>query len=170
MIDIPRRLWAKFLLSANLNPTWADSQRFFVAHFFLPKTEKGRAHEWLEVLRRQFADAGARILLERRGKTRSDALGKNARKVEPEFWQIAAVFDQPAPEEVMDKKLLKLQLRIERETPLYPLSVSRYTVVYKVYGSPSGIAHYFPRTFRPRLRQPRDHRALPLFHQHLVNF
>jgi len=149
MIDIPRRLWARYLQLANLNASWADSQRFFVAHFFLPKTEKGRAHEWLAVLRHQFADAGARILLERRGKTRSDALGKNARKVEPEFWQIAAVFDQPAPEEVMDKKLLKLQLRIERETPLYPLSISRYIVVYKVYGSPSGIAHYFPELSDP---------------------
>jgi glutamate synthase (NADPH/NADH) large chain len=149
MIDIPRRLWARYLQLANLNASWADSQRFFVAHLFLPKTEKGRVHEWLAVLRRHFAEAGARILLERRGKTRSDALGKNARKVEPEFWQIAAVLEQPAPDEVMDKRLFELQLRIERETPLYPLSVSRYTVVYKVYGSPSGIAHYFPELSDP---------------------
>lgn len=149
MIDIPRRLWAKYLISANLNPTWAESQRFFVAHFFLPKSEKGRAIELLHRLRVLFSDAGARILLERRGVTRSDVLGRNAHKVEPEFLQVAAVFDQPAPNEVMDRRLFQLQLRIERETPLYPLSVSRYTVVYKVYGSPSGIAHYFPELSDP---------------------
>ncbi|MCS7266164.1 MAG: glutamate synthase-related protein [Armatimonadetes bacterium] len=149
MIDIPRRLWAKYLVTANLNPTWVDSQRFFVAHFFLPKREQNRSIELLHQLRLLFADFGARILLERRGKTRSDVLGKNAKKVEPEFWQIAAVFEQPAPDQVMDKKLFQLQLRVEREMPLYPLSVSRYTAVYKVYGSPSGIAHYFPELSDP---------------------
>lgn len=149
MIDIPRRLWAKYLVSANLNPSWADSQRFFIAHFFLPKNERSRSIELLHRLRLLFADFGARILLERRGKTRSDVLGKNARKVEPEFWQIAAVFEQPAPDQVMDRKLFQLQLRIERETPLYPLSISRYTAVYKVYGSPSSIAHYFPELSDP---------------------
>ncbi len=149
MIDLPRRLWAKYLSLANLNPTWTESQRFFVAHFFLPKSEANRSIELLHQLRFLFADFGARILLERRGKTRSDVLGKNARKVEPEFWQIAAVFEQPAPDYVMDKKLFQLQLQVERETPLYPLSVSRYTAVYKVYGSPSGIAQYFPELSDP---------------------
>jgi len=134
---------------ANLNASWADSQRFFVAHFFLPKTEKGRVHEWLAVLRRQFADAGARILLERRGKTRSDALGKTPERLSQNFGKSPLSWSNPLPKNVMDKKLLKLQLRIERETPLYPLSISRHTVVYKVYGSPSGIAHYFPELSDP---------------------
>jgi len=149
MVDIPRRLWSRYLQLAGLNPSWAESQRFFVAHLFLPKREKHRTHEWLTYLRKCFADFGARILLERLGKTRSDVLGKNAKKVEPEFWQIAAVFEQPAPDKVMDKKLFQLQLCVERETPLYPLSVSRYTAIYKFYGSPSSIAHYFPELSDP---------------------
>lgn len=149
MIDIPRHLWAKYLIEANLSPTWAESQRFFVAHFFLPKSEVGRSFELLHRLRLLFADFGTRILLERRGKTRSDVLGKNAQRVEPEFWQIAGVFEQPAPDYVMDQKLFRLQLLVERETPLYPLSVSRYVVVYKLYGSPSSIAHYFPELSDP---------------------
>ncbi|MFN3421993.1 MAG: glutamate synthase central domain-containing protein, partial [Armatimonadota bacterium] len=149
MIDIPRRLWAKYLISANLNPTWADSQRFFVAHLFLPKSERSRSLDLLHWLKTLFAEFGIRVLLEQRGKTRSDVLGKNASKIEPEFWQIAAVFEQPAPDEVMDRKLFQLQLRIESETPLYPLSISRYTAVYKVYGSPSSIAHYFPELSVP---------------------
>ena len=149
MIDIPRKLWAKYLEQANLNPSWSESQRFFVAHFFLPKTEQQRSQELLHQLRLIFADAGIRILLERLGNTRREALGRNARKVEPEFWQIAAVFEQPAPDEVMDKRLFHLQLRIERETPLHPVSMSRYTVVYKVYGSPSSIAYYFPELADP---------------------
>ncbi len=149
MIDIPRRLWARYLELAGLNASWAESQRFLVAHFFLPKAEKANAPIWLSQLRRLFAEAGVRILLERFGKTRSEVLGQNARKVEPEFWQIAGVFEQPAPDFVMDKQLLNLQLRIERETPIYPVSVSRYTVVYKVYGSPSGIGEYYPELSDP---------------------
>ncbi|MEZ8218322.1 glutamate synthase (ferredoxin) [Candidatus Fervidibacteria bacterium JGI MDM2 SSWTFF-3-K9] len=149
MIDIPRKLWAKYLEQSNLNLSWAESQRFFVAHFFLPKTEQHRSQELLHQLRLIFADAGIRILLERLGNIRREALGRNARKVEPEFWQIAAVFEQPAPDEVMDRRLFHLQLRIERETPLHPVSMSRYTVVYKVYGSPSSIAHYFPELSDP---------------------
>ena len=149
MIDIPRKLWAKYLEHAKLNPSWAESQRFFVAHFFLTKTEQHRSQELLRQLRLIFADAGIRILLERLGNTRKEALGRNAQKVEPEFWQIAAVFEQPAPDEVMDKRLFHLQLRIERETPLHPVSMSRYTAVYKVYGSPSSIAHYFPELSDP---------------------
>ncbi len=149
MIDLPRQLWAKYLASSNLNPSWAESQRFFVAHFFLPKSERSQSIELLHRLRLLFSDFAARILLEQRGKTRSDVLGKNAKRVEPEFWQIAAVFEQPAPDHVMDKKLFQLQLQVERETPLYPLSISRYTAVYKVYGSPSSIAHYFPELSDP---------------------
>ncbi|MCX7967007.1 MAG: glutamate synthase-related protein [Armatimonadetes bacterium] len=149
MVDIPRQLWAKYLVSANLSPTWAESRRFFVAHLFLPKSERSRSIELLHRIRLLFADFGARILLERRGKTRSDVLGQNARKVEPEFWQIAAVFEQPAPDQVMDRKLFQLQLRIERETPIHPLSISRYTAVYKFYGSPSSIAYYFPELSDP---------------------
>jgi glutamate synthase (NADPH/NADH) large chain len=149
MIDIPRKLWAKYLKQANLNPTWSESQRFFVAHFFLPKAEQHRSQELLHRLRLIFADAGIRILLERLGETRREALGRNARKVEPEFWQIAAVFEQPAPDEVMDKRLFHLQLRIEREASLHPVSMSRYTAVYKFYGSPSSIAHYFPELADP---------------------
>ncbi len=149
MIDIPRRLWAKYLISADLNPTWADSQRFFVAHLFLPKSERSRSLDLLHWLKTLFAEFGIRVLLKQRGKTRSNVLGKNASKVEPEFWQIAAVFEQPAPDKVMDRKLFQLQLRIESETPLHPLSISRYTAVYKVYGSPSSIAHYFPELSDP---------------------
>ncbi len=149
MIDIPRRLWARYLALANLNPSWAESQRFFVAHLFLPKSEKPHSEQWLTTLRRLFAEAGVRILLERRGKVRSETLGPNARRVEPEFWQIAAVLEQPAPDEVMDKRLFDLQMRLERETPLYPVSMSRYIVVYKVYGSPSAIAHYYPELSDP---------------------
>ncbi len=150
MIDIPRQLWARYLSLARLNPSWAESQRFFVAHFFLPKQEKAQGPVWLSALKRFFAEAGIRILLERIGKTRSEVLGPNARKVEPEFWQIAGVFEQPAPDFVMDKALFELQLRIERETPLFPVSMSRYTVVYKVYGSPNAIGHYYPELSDPQ--------------------
>lgn len=149
MIDIPRRLWARYLGLAGVRESWADSQRFFVAHFFLPRSEKERSHQLLNYLRKLFAEAGIRFLLDRRGKTRREALGKNARKVEPEFWQIAASFEQHASDQEMDKTLFDLQMRLERETPLRPLSMSRYTVVYKVYGSPSGIGHYYPELNTP---------------------
>ncbi len=150
MIDIPRHLWVRYLALAGVRGSWVESRRFFVAHFFLPRSEKERSHEWLGYLRKIFAEAGIKVLLDRRGKTRSEVLGKNARKMEPEFWQIAAVFEQPLSDQAMDKRLFDLQMRLERETPLHPLSVSRYTVVYKVYGSPCGIGHYYPELNDPQ--------------------
>lgn len=149
MIDIPRRLWARYLTLANVRGSWANSRRFFVAHFFLPRSEKERSHEWLNYLRKLFAQAGIRVLLDRRGKTRGEVLGKNAKKIEPEFWQVAACFEQHAPDQKMDKTLFDLQMQLERETPLQPVSISRYTAIYKVYGSPSVIGSYYPELNDP---------------------
>mgnify|MGYP001081665215 CR=1 FL=1 len=149
MIDIPRRLWKRYLAQASLNTAWADNPRFFVAHFFLPHTEKLQAQKWLAHLRYIFVAAGARILVERRGRTRSEVLGPNARRVEPEFWQVAALFEQDVSEREVDRALFELQLRVEGETPLYPVSISRHIAVYKVYGGPSTIAQYYPELSDP---------------------
>lgn len=40
--DIPRELWAHFLERVGLDPNLAFNPRFFVGHFFVPKSEEGR--------------------------------------------------------------------------------------------------------------------------------
>ncbi len=149
MIDIPRMLWAKFFRLAGVSPAFADSGRLFLSHLFLPQAHRKDDQYWLQYLRRLFEAHQMRILLERRGKTRSQALGRNARRTEPDFWQIAGLVEGPGGPADWDRAIFDLQMRIERESPLQPVSMSRYVVVYKLYGSPTGISLYFPELGDP---------------------
>ncbi|MCS7224671.1 MAG: glutamate synthase-related protein [Armatimonadetes bacterium] len=149
MIDIPRLLWAKFFRLSGLSPAYADSKRLFISHLFLPHSYRNDAHYWLSYVQRLFSSYGMKILLERRGKTRSQALGRNAKRTEPEFWQIAALVERSGTPKDWDAAIFDLQMKLERETPLQPVSMSRYSVVYKVYGSPTDISLYFPELGDP---------------------
>ncbi len=143
LIDIPRRIWAAALERAG-RPAWlADDKRFFVGHLLIPEPERPAARTWKAEVLRLVGAAGADLLLEQDGATRSDALGHQARAQEPLFWQIAGVMSR-CPLEKVERELFALMLAIERHTPVHVASLSSHTVVFKVRGSVETLYHYYP--------------------------
>src|SRR5438477_6023362 len=143
--DIPRDLWADALAGARLDPSLAFDRRFAVAHLFVPTGDD----ELVEAeVRRIVARHRVRILLERHGTTRSAALGPRAKAGEPRFWQLALQVQGPARR--AGRRLYRVGLEIERQTPATIVSLSRSTVVYKLRGHPQQLAAYFTDLADPR--------------------
>jgi len=147
LCDIPRELWADALAGARLDPSQALDRRFAVAHVFVPAGED----EIVEAeVRRIFARHRIRILLERHGTTRTAALGPRATAGEPRFWQLAVQVLGPARR--AGRRLYRVGIDVERETPATIVSLSRSTVVYKLRGHPQQLAAYFTDLADPRFR------------------
>ncbi|HEX5323914.1 MAG TPA: glutamate synthase central domain-containing protein, partial [Capsulimonadaceae bacterium] len=151
--DIPRILWARGLKDeAGLDPKLADDPRFFVGHFFIPKRLASQSEEVKERVRQILTGGGCEIYNEDTGDVRHDALGKIARSNEPEFWQVAgmvAPFDHKKDPLGGDRMLFRAQLTIETQTPVHVVSLSTFTVVYKVHGNADILDHYYPQLSSP---------------------
>ena len=107
----------------------------------------------LELLR----DSGLEVVLEQTAQVRTEALGPLARKSEPEFWQIALVPRSWRP--IEDRDTFEIQLRIERSLPVYVVSFSHNSAVYKVRGDAGTLRRYFSE-----LRHPDFKSAITLTH------
>jgi glutamate synthase (NADPH/NADH) large chain len=151
--DIPRILWARGLKDeAGQEPKLADDPRFFVGHFFIPKRLAAQSEEVKERVRQILTGSGCEILNEDSGDVRHDALGKIARSNEPEFWQVAgmvAPFDHRKDPLGGDRLLFRAQLIVETETPVHVVSLSTFSVVYKVHGNADILDHYYPQLSSP---------------------
>jgi glutamate synthase (NADPH/NADH) large chain len=140
MVDVPRDLWAEHVGDLASTPT------FWVAHLFLPKPEATRHLERIEKILQ--AD-GWRIAAQRWHEVNSEALGACARREEPLFVQIAGQMpdEEPCPE----RALFQRHLQIERETTAHVVSLSRWSVVYKVQGGARTLRAYYPDLQNPKL-------------------
>jgi glutamate synthase (NADPH/NADH) large chain len=148
LTDIPRALWELWLNEAGLDGKLAYDPAFSVGHIFLPRNLPEPVADMQREIRRMFAEHGVEILLERQDQVDSRVLGKNARKDEPVFWQIAGLCR--STERRPDDQLFELHIAIESRFRVHVASMSTYTAAYKVMGSASILPRYFLDTQHER--------------------
>lgn len=146
MTDIPRQLWSRYLAESQQDSQLAFNPNFFVGHFFLPRDKSST--DFLAALRTEGERYGIQILLEHLGQTYSSALGPIARTNEPLFIQVAGLI---AGENDVDRntKLFNLNLKLEKTQSMHVVSLSTFTVVYKVRGSAEILGRYYPELNLP---------------------
>jgi glutamate synthase (NADPH/NADH) large chain len=134
-LDIPRKIWAELIRNSGHAPDLALSERFAVAHIFIPRGSdvKQIQHDARELL----SNAGLRILAERTGETESAALGPTAREEEPVFWQLAGLIDSP-------RACFDSTIELEAKFDVHVASFGHDSVVYKVMGAPLALENYYP--------------------------
>ncbi len=136
--DIPRLLWARKLSQANLRAALTSHPGFWVGHLFIPTDiDHSDLHDRIHSA---FEGAGLNLIYQQPGRTRPEALGGNARRGTPAFWQIAGYAELPS----LDKRLLEVQTALEAEFPIHFVSLSSSIVVYKVRGSVETLSRYYP--------------------------
>ncbi len=148
MTDIPRDLWAACLEAEERPGALALDKRFFVAHLMIPATERSSAVQVQERVRALMTQENCQALCEQTGNVRSQALGKLGRRDEPLFWQVAGMVQQ-GPLSLVDRRLLDLHLRIERDTSVHVASLNTHTVVYKLRGAVESLRLYYPELRNP---------------------
>ena len=144
--DLPRELWAGYLYEAGLDSNLAENPRFFVGHFFIPKSEGVRIQELFDLFRVEGSKRGIKLLLERKGETNSRVLGPVGKRTEPLFYQVAGLSTDG------DGPLWELGLLLEQRFPVHIVSLSTATVVYKVRGSAEILKRYYPELSRPEYK------------------
>lgn len=142
LTDIPRTLWADYLQEAGLDSALSVDPRFAVAHLFVPRN----GHDPQQVqqqIRTLFAQNDIAILQERENCVDSQVLGKNGKRDEPIFWQLALL----APEGLTDadyaSRLFEVHTSIESAYHVHVASLSPYTSAYKVMGAANILPLYF---------------------------
>ena len=141
LTDIPRKLWRETLSGAGQDAELAESPGFAVGHLLLPKESLAQDPELKDKILRHFVDAGAQILVERPGLVRNELLSVMARRTEPEFWQVALLFEDPAK---APEALYRLHTTIEDRYPVHVASLSTRVASYKVHGAPEILPRYYP--------------------------
>lgn len=144
--DIPRELWAVFLEEAGLEHSLAYNPRFFVGHFFIPKSEASRLPEFLGLLKQEGYRRGVKPLMERIVEVNSSVLGPVGKRTEPIFLQVAGLSTDG------DGPLWELALEIEEKFPVHVVSASTSSVVYKVRGAAEILKRYYPELSRPEFK------------------
>ncbi|MDX2004991.1 MAG: glutamate synthase-related protein [Meiothermus sp.] len=144
--DLPRELWASYLYEAGLDSNLAQNPRFFVGHFFVPKSEASRVQELFDLFRVEGSRRGVKLLVERKGETNSGVLGPVGKRTEPVFYQVAGLSTDG------DGPLWELGLLLEQKFPVHIVSLSTASVVYKVRGSAEILKRYFPELSRAEFK------------------
>ncbi|MFY0545607.1 glutamate synthase-related protein [Brevibacillus sp. H7] len=142
LTDIPRTLWAQYLHLANLEGEIAFSPAFAVGHIFVPRTGHNAAHVQAQI-REQFAKHGLTIVLERENQVNSTVLGKNGKRDEPIFWQLAVTSSEGLTGQAYAKQLFELHTAIELAHNVHVASLSPYSAAYKVMGAANILPQYF---------------------------
>lgn len=151
--DIPRQLWARRLSQAGLRSAMATDPHFWVGHLFIPSALDLQTIR--DIINTQFNAAGLNILIDQPGRTRPEALGRQAAITVPRFWQIAGYADVPD----VEARLFKVQSELERVLQIHFASLSSSTVVYKARGSIEMLLRYYPD-----LQDRSYHTAIALCH------
>lgn len=148
LTDIPRQLWSKWLAEAGMISSLASDRNFWVAHVMIPAKDRPRAIPLIQQISRRISESGLHTLMERHGVVDSHVLGPNAEKAEPDFWQIAGVNGQVAPDK-LERTLFDLQVQLEDDLGVHFPSFSSHSVVYKVQGTIEILRRYYPELRDP---------------------
>ena len=138
LTDIPRELWGRKLSQAGLRSSLAARPGFWVGHLFVPRDQDYANIS--EAVNERFREAGLNLLLETCSEVRPEVLGRGALENPPIFWKLAGYSDALD----VDKKLLAVQLQLEKQFHIHFASLSDTTVVYKVRGSVEALSRYYP--------------------------
>ncbi len=138
LTDIPRALWAARLADSGRAASVARSDRFAIAHLFVPGTTD-EAEE--AAVRRILARHRVTVLLERSGRVNSAVLGARGRTEEPRFWQLALLAAGRGA--AASRALYEAGVEVERLTAATIVSLSRHSVVYKLRGGAEQLVPYF---------------------------
>src|SRR5262249_15333981 len=130
--DIPREVWRHWLEANSLIGDTVDHSYFTVAHLMLPMTERANHADIKRRALEIFAQGGLEVILAHDAQMRREALGRRGRANEPLFWQIAAI--PRGARRIENRDSFPIHLQLERELPLYVVSFSKTSVVYKVRG------------------------------------
>lgn len=147
MTDIPRKVWRDYLSRNGIEPFFAESPRFFVAHFFINHNYKFEAEGIIQRIGGLLSENNISVLLYQRGIVDNSFLGNLGREFEPDFWQIAG-FVEKIPLLNIPFLLYRLKVKIERSFPVHVVSMSRDSVVYKVRGGVETLIRYYPELMR----------------------
>jgi glutamate synthase (NADPH/NADH) large chain len=145
--DIPRERWAKRLEAASLRGTLANRAQFTVAHIMIPHERRADSEGIKKRALELFEDSVFEVLVSEQARVRTEALGPQARAMEPEFWQVAAL--PRTARGVEDRDIFNITLRLERELPVHVASLSPNSVIYKVRGDAETLRRYFPELSHP---------------------
>ncbi|HET6420855.1 MAG TPA: glutamate synthase-related protein [Geobacteraceae bacterium] len=145
LTDIPRLLWREVLGEAGKDPALADSPRFAVGHFMIPRDVLSENPRIPDEITGRFRKYGFEVLVERPGVVRSEVLATNARRAEPFFWQVGLASGDAGNAPSL---LHSLKFGIERDYQVHAASLSVETVAYKVHGAPELLSRYYPELKR----------------------
>lgn len=145
--DIPRERWAKRLEAASLRGTLVNRAQFTVAHIMIPHERRADSVEIKRRALELFEESLFEVLISETARVRTEALGPQARAMEPEFWQVAAL--PRTARGVEDRDIFHITLRLERELPVHVASLSPNSVIYKVRGDAETLRRYFPELSHP---------------------
>lgn len=137
--DIPRQIWAQKLSEASLRSSIATDSRFWVGHCFVPRNINYQ--EISQHISNEFNQAGLKLLFDKPGRIRLEALGRQGRASAPQFIQLAGFAEQS---EDIQKELFRIQQHLESTFPIHFSSLSNATVVYKVRGSVEALPRFYP--------------------------
>lgn len=142
LTDIPRALWSDYLDDAGLDRSHAYDPRFSIAHLFIPrKGHDMRATQ--QEIRSAFTQAGLTILLEHENAVDSSVLGKNGKRDEPIFWQLAVWASEELTEDEYSRKLFAIHVTLEAAYHVHVASLSPVSTAYKLMGSANLLSQYF---------------------------
>ncbi len=140
LTDIPKKLWEKKFNDNGLEPELVYSPLFLVGHIFIDTKVKSLNNTLIEI-KEKFKKHNINILLEEKNQVNSSKLGPNGKKLEPFFLQIAGIFaDTPTN---ISQKLFLLNIDIEENLDVHVVSLSNYSVIYKVMGSADILYEYY---------------------------
>ncbi|SFV01885.1 glutamate synthase-related protein [Alicyclobacillus macrosporangiidus] len=141
LLDIPRKLWRRWLQDAGHEQMLADDERFFVLHLFLQRADwEGR---WTRI-EQKLAASGVTVLVARTDAADRDALGPSARREDPVFVQVGGL--TPDGDNAL---LYRLTVALEGIPGVHVVSMSRDTAVYKVVGDGDTLWAYYPDLRHP---------------------
>lgn len=145
--DIPRERWAKRLEAGGFRGTLVNRAQFTVAHVMIPHEHRADAEGIKRRAVELFEESLFEVLVSETARVRTEALGPQARVMEPEFWQVAAL--PRTARGVEDRDIFHITLRLERELPVHVASLSPNSVIYKVRGDAETLRRYFPELSHP---------------------
>ncbi|MCB9452081.1 MAG: alpha-hydroxy-acid oxidizing protein [Anaerolineaceae bacterium] len=148
LTDIPRQLWMKKLAASRLPSALATNSDFWVAHLMIPVAQLSQAAEIKSRIVQILSEAGLEVLVAKRGDVRSYELGSQARRNEPDFWQIAGMRGAVTADN-LESFLFNMQVRLESELGVHFPSFSTHSAVYKVQGTAEILRRYYPELRDP---------------------
>ncbi|WP_433748244.1 glutamate synthase-related protein [Falsibacillus pallidus] len=136
-IDLPRALWEDKLQQQGHAPALAHSPEFAVGHFFLTNETPSLKEKIIDSL----SERGLDVLFQSDTTADLSALGINANKEKPIFFQVGCIARHKSVN--LSKQLYELGILLENEENIHVASLSGEHAIYKVMGGGELLMNYY---------------------------